>query len=196
MYKSLQLPWSPNALPLEVLYRISGLVNTKGTIFLLPPPSPILRASFSVPPRPRSTMSSGAIALCKHFERGGASSEHGRPHPFWVLPKGSNANKDRIAGEILEEMLQGAVWRNVMLLHKGVAVYEIRNGKGYGMRWTLDVEETGREKEAGLKKGGDMDMSKEQEEFEEKIKEYRIKKTTFRGFVEPIIGMDHELPIS
>jgi hypothetical protein len=126
-------------------------------------------------------MSSGAVALCKHFERGGCSADptKGRGlHPFWKMPVGSNENKSSIAEAILEEMLSSAVWRNVIWLHEGVAVYEIRNVKGYGMRWTLDVYN-----EATAKANP--------ESHEEKV--WKISKTTFRGFLEPIEGLDYEL---
>lgn len=172
MYDSLVLPWSPQPLHTETVYRNAGLVKTKGTLFLLPPCDDMLRETFNAPPRPASRMSSGAVALCKHFERGGASSEHGRPHPFWTLPTGSNGEKTDIGRRILEDMLAQAVWKNVMLLHPGTAVYEIRNRRGYGMRWTLDIEEQPRDEED----------------------EWMITKTAFRGFLEPIAGMDHELP--
>ena len=127
-------------------------------------------------------MSAGAVALCKHFERGGASSEHGVAHPFWTLPTGSNANKDSIAKEILERMLKETIWSNVMLLHPGVGVYEVRNSGGFGIRWTLELEVDEDAKDVvGL---GEIDGIE---------KKWVIKKVTFRGFVEPILGMDHEL---
>lgn len=192
MYDSLKLPWSSHPFEREYTYREAGLVKTKGTLFLLPPSAETLRDTFNAPPRPKTRMSSGAVALCKHFERGGASSEHGRPHPFWTLPMGSNENKTEIASRILEDMMAHTVWKNVMLLHHGVAVYEIRNHQGYGMRWTLDIEE---KKTAS---GGDDDVDDAtrgcpgtiEEDFE---KEWEIIRTAFRGFLEPIAGMDHEI---
>jgi len=133
-------------------------------------------------------MSSGAVALCKHFERGGSSSEHGRPHPFWTLPVGSNENKTEIASQILEQMLAGAVWKNVMLLHPGIAVYEIRNPQGYGMRWALELREIGDDgKEVHAAQDGEGEVKDDLE------KNWEITKTVFRGFLEPIAGMDHEL---
>lgn len=270
MYESLQLPWSPHPSEAETRYRQAGLVKTKGTLFLLPPSTEELRAAYNAPPRPRTRMSAGAVALCKHFERGGASSEHGRPHPFWVLPTGGNENKSAIAGGVLEDMLTQAVWRNVLLVHAGVAVYEVRNGRGWGMRWSLEVQEAGedlegdeehaggdeqdstgndrgRAREDGDRKdggeedrGGDVDEDdqmgttetgeddnegnyeneKDQKEgglIEEDKKgeidgdkhgngeqagddcdvdtNWVIIKTTFRGFLEPIKNLDHELPL-
>lgn len=162
MYPSLQLPWSANPSTLEQIYKASGCVKTRGTLFLLPPTPEELKDTYNSPPRPKTMMSSGAVALCKHFERGGASSEHGRPHPFWPLPKGSNENKTAVASKVLEDMLNDTQWKNVMLLHPGVAVYEIRNSGGYGMRWTLQIAENTENKTC------------------------EILKTTFRGFLEPI----------
>ncbi|KIW92164.1 uncharacterized protein Z519_07148 [Cladophialophora bantiana CBS 173.52] len=201
MYPSLVLPWSNSPSDREATYRSAGLVKTKGTLFLLPPSTSTLRDTFNAPPRPKTRMSSGAVALCKHFERGGASSEHGRLHPFWTMPTGSNENKSEIARGILEDMLVQAVWRNVMLLHDGVAVYEIRNASGYGMRWTLDIEEKKENHQVANGVSGDLqatpvgpdppDQGENEDDFH---KEWIITRTTFRGFLEPIAGMDHELP--
>ncbi|KAK3065477.1 hypothetical protein LTS18_006188 [Coniosporium uncinatum] len=181
MYESLQIPWSPHPAPRESAYRSAGLVKTKGTIFLLPPSPKELRNAYLAPPRPQSATSAGAVALCKHFERGDASSEHGGAHPFWTLPKGSNAAKDEIALGILEEMLEdvegrGGRWRNVILLHPGVAVYEIRGRRRWGMRWTLDVEAVGEDGDGGRETG----EARGQDAVRER--EWRVKKVTFRGF--------------
>lgn len=200
MYTSLQIPWAADSpgMAEEQQYRQGGFVKTKGTIFLLPPSESILRETFNDPPRPQTRMSSGAVALCKHFERGGSSSssssaEHNQKnHPFWKLPTGSNENKTETARQILDDMLADAPWRNVMLLHRGVAVYEVRNHLGYGMRWTLDIieEETAgtervetRERQIGQADTGSEGLDQK----------WKIVRTTFRGFLEPIVGMDHEL---
>lgn len=193
MYTSLLIPWSPNPTPSETLYRASNLVRTQGTIFLLPPSPPILRNTYNVPPRPQSRMSSGAVALCKHFERSG-SVEHGVAHPFWTLPRGSNEEKTRIAGEILEAMLADVAWRNVMMLHEGVAVYEVRNRKGYGMRWTLDLQgKSSCDEDVDAGKNSDEREDVKREETSRTTNEYTIKKVAFRGFVEPTAGLNHEL---
>ena len=102
MYNSLKLPWSTEPSPAELAYRDAGLVKTKGTVYMTPPPQGTLRDTFNAPPRPKSRMSSGANALCKHFERGEASSERGMADPFWTLRSGSNDNKSAIASAILE----------------------------------------------------------------------------------------------
>jgi hypothetical protein len=79
-------------------------------------------------------------------------------------------------------MLAQAIWKNVMLLHHGVAVYEMRNSLGYGMRWTLDLEVNFPSEETDEKKD-DLD------------KGWTIVRTTFRGFLEPIADLDDELPL-
>lgn len=191
MYDSLQLPWSQDPTPAEIQYRNAGGVNTKGTIYLLPPSAEVLEAAYRAPPRARSEMSSGAIALCKHFERGIGSSEHGRPHPFWTLPVGSSQKKDEIAIMHLEAMMKSIDWKNVMLLHRGVAVYEIRNRLGYGFRWTLCVEEV--KNETFPRHIDIVDVEEASDTSNDKKKAYSITKTTFRGFIEPVIGLDHEL---
>ena len=196
MYSSLFLPWSNDPSNREKAYHASGLLRTKGTLFLLPPPVSVLRETYNAPPRPKTRMSSGAVALCKHFERAGASSEHGRPHPFWTLPIGSNENKTAVAGKILEEMLEAVVWKNVMLLHHGVAVYEIRNAMGYGMRWTLDIQEKehgNNGEDARVVEVTTMAGSEHGEDKDDFKKDWEIIRTTFRGFLEPIAGICHEL---
>lgn len=91
-------------------------------------------------------------------------------------------------------MLDDLAWKNVMLLHPGVAVYEVRNSLGYGMRWTLEVEDD-------TSKSGDTSPSDSRPTSadsgladEDAEKKRTINKVTFRGFLEPIIGMDDELP--
>ncbi|KAK5052042.1 hypothetical protein LTR84_002846 [Exophiala bonariae] len=193
MYPSLILPWSDKPSEAEAIYRDAGYRKTKGTLFLIPPHEETLREAFNAPPRPKTRMSSGAVALCKHFERGGCSSEHGRLHQFWTLPAGSNENKTETASKILEQMLSEAIWKNVMLLHHGVAVYEIRNALGYGMRWTLELGELPIGDDQNIQIVAGCVEGRANDDFE---KEWEITKTTFRGFLEPIAGMDSELDLS
>ncbi|KAK7910567.1 hypothetical protein PG985_013048 [Apiospora marii] len=240
MYPSLQLPWSAEPSPEETAYREAGLVRTQGTVFLLPPDRQALVESFNAPPRPKTRMSAGAVALCKHFERGGASSEHGRPHPFWPLPKGSNEHKTALAAGVLETVLGNVRWENVLMLHSYVAIYEVRNSRGFGLRWTLNLEAgssgdmtsaatspsdlppaatptpaatstvnndhtpamTDDKVPSGVataEKGpGDGEVNGEGEgegkEKEAAAPALRISRVVFRGFVEPILNLDHELP--
>jgi len=161
---------------------------------MLPPERDTLIQAFETPPRPKTRSSSGAVALCKHFERGGASSEHGKAHPFWPLPTGSNDNKTRLAAATRDQMLDDLAWKNVMLLHPGVAVYEVRNSLGYGMRWTLDVEDDTSKSEDTSPSDSRPTSTNSGLADEDAEKKRTINKVTFRGFLEPIIGMDDELP--
>ena len=80
-----------------------------------------------------------------------------------------------------------------MLLHPGVAVYEIRNSRGYGMRWTLELEnEIG---SLGAQKVKDQTLI-QSSNLASTVAELEptIKEIYFRGFLEPIIGMGSELP--
>ncbi|KAK7965752.1 uncharacterized protein PG986_000029 [Apiospora aurea] len=233
MYRSLQLPWSPEPSPEEAAYRNASdnMVRTQGTVFLLPPDRQALVESFNAPPRPKTRMSAGAVALCKHFERGGASSEHGRPHPFWPWPKGSNEHKTELAAGVLEDVLGNVRWENVLMLHSYVAIYEVRNSRGFGLRWTLNLEGKGGEsdstpssdvqpatsastvnnKDGGMPAtmtddkvpsgaaaadkglGGEDGKEDEKEKAAPASSALRISKVVFRGFVEPILNLDHEL---
>jgi hypothetical protein len=114
------------------------------------------------------------------------------------MPKGSNENKTEVARQILEQMLAEAVWKNVMLLHHGLAVYEIRNAKGFGMRWTLDIKEKSCNNGIGHADGEGVvatteGVAQQQEDKDDFEKDWEVTQTTFRGFLEPIAGMDHEL---
>lgn len=193
MYESLQLAWSVSPSPKEAAYRAAGLVKTQGSIFLIPPDENVLIEAFEALPRPQSRMSSGAKALCKHFERGGASSEHGKAHPYWPLPVGSNENKSRLAAETLQKMLKNIAWKNMLMLHPNVAVYEIRNNRGFGMRWSLDLEAESpishEDDEKATQRGNGVPSPTPVAE-----RDFRIKNITFRGFLEPIIGLDQQLP--
>jgi hypothetical protein len=286
MYTSLILPWSANPGEAETLYRAAGLLRTKGTIFLLPPPATELRSAFNAPPRPKTRMSSGAVALCKHFERrvaylldgkeptsetskgvwsdedvnvgtGGADGSSADPapvldfarpegagqsyklakrkegdaaHPYWPLPSGSNEEKTATAEKVLDQVLRDAVWRNVMLLHPGIAVYEVRVRGGWGMRWTLAVEGDRDEPEGRGSDDKIMDSMAQTATLQEvdggteepngthssltvslasaTVRQpetdpndevslaqtnWKITKITFRGLLEPIAGLDHEL---
>lgn len=192
MYASLQLPWSENLSAAETAYKDAGLVKTRGTLFMLPPPVEDLVKAFDEPPRPKTRMSSGAVALCKHFERDGASSEHGISHPFWPMPQGSNERKNKLARDVLSKLLSDLQWRNLMLLHPGVAVYEIRNGLGYGMRWTLRLHKVDEDAETELTEA-DVSRIQSHADGTVELNNITVEKIVFRGFLEPVLDLNQEL---
>lgn len=125
----LQIEWSEQPDPDEEEYRSSGCVRTVGTHFCLPPSTKELVSAFETS-HLGTPLSCGAKALCKHYAR--------LPqHPVWKRPHGSPQNKSKIAKEHLTTLLSNAVWRNVHTLPHRELVYEIRDEKGFGMRWTL-----------------------------------------------------------
>lgn len=141
--------------------------------------------------------------MTEHFERGGASSEHGRPHPFWPLPKGSNDHKTELAAGVLDTVLENVRWENVLMLHSWVAIYEVRNSRGFGLRWTLNLEGAANDKDntpstvedkAAPEAGAENGLGEEGGTRDAPTPKLRISSVVFRGFVEPILDMDHELP--
>lgn len=193
MYASIQIPWSTEPSDREKAYKESGFVKTQGTIYLLPPEEAVLRQTYSDPPRPKTRTSSGAVALTKHFQRSDVAEDKGRQHPFWPLPKGSNERLTELADELLEKMLRDAVWRNVMMLHPGVAIYEIRNKLGYGMRWTVDIEAADEGSGLPIEQLALKNDSSKQAKLDLADRDWKYTKVTFRGFLEPIEGLNHEL---
>lgn len=171
MLRSLELRWSDAPSASEKAYRAAGLQRTAGTIFLLPPSQAELTRTFNERHKGRS-LSVGARALCKHYERRQSTEE---VHPFWSLPTGSEANKTEMANNVLNSIMREACWRNVLLLHPGVAVYEIRISAGYGMRWTLELDP-------------DMnmhDIEMQRDDTDSSQTTTFIRRVSFRGFLEP-----------
>ena len=103
-----------------------------------------------------------------------------------------------------------------MMLHQGVAVYEVRNRLGYGMRWTLELQRDSQGSGDMSKVDAEGDVNEQENrcqgrsgtpdqaairsehsagESEGVLEGWSIKKTTFRGFLEPIAEMDHELEL-
>ncbi|TYZ67471.1 hypothetical protein PybrP1_010293 [[Pythium] brassicae (nom. inval.)] len=72
----------------------------------------------------------GARAFSKHCER----SADG----WWGHNRGNDEAKNRVARLKLEELLDGAVWKNLHSLPHAHATMEIRNALGFGARWTVE----------------------------------------------------------
>ncbi|PPQ87086.1 hypothetical protein CVT24_012429, partial [Panaeolus cyanescens] len=97
---------------------------------------------------------------------------------WWGTPKGPLSTINERALGVFWKIMNGGVWRNLHWLPRGVLVYEVRVGEGYGMRWAREgIDE-------GKSQGGD----KGEGEDRKKNKEW-----TFRGFVEPMMENGHEL---
>jgi len=67
----------------------------------------------------------------KHSERGSK---------FWGVMKGTEEQQNNKANEILQKMLDDCVWINIHFLPHSIQIIELRNNRGYGMRWQIGGE--------------------------------------------------------
>jgi hypothetical protein len=118
------------ALMVRTLRRLCGLRETIGTVgSVLPPPRHLLLARFNDPFTLGIALSCGARALSKHAHR---ASEG-----FWGKVKGSNAVQNAYADGLVATLLDTAVWVNCHRLPHDECVLEVRQGDGYGARWSI-----------------------------------------------------------
>jgi len=109
-----------------------GMRVTQGTIPRLPLSRRTLLASFELPHKPqaKSILTTGARAYTKHAHR---SSER-----WWGEAKGPEAEKNAKARQVVELILNNAVWVNVHELPGDLPIMEVRTLEGYGVRWLAD----------------------------------------------------------
>ncbi|KAH0460283.1 hypothetical protein IEQ34_010946 [Dendrobium chrysotoxum] len=110
-----------------------GMMHTAGTVSdALPPPRSHLLSSFMKLHRPNvegSTITEAARSLAKHVHR---SSEE-----WWGSFRG-DSEKNRLASEIVNHLLNECCWMNVYDIQTHNRVFEIRIHEGYGARWSHD----------------------------------------------------------
>ncbi|MCL7050969.1 hypothetical protein MKW94_015700 [Papaver nudicaule] len=123
-----------SGLSYEGISTLLGLVHTTGTVAdALPPPRSALLSSFLTPHNPHikgSTMTEGARALAKHVNRGGNS--------WWGIFDGNDINKNRIALEVITQLISNCCWINIHIVPPHDGVLEIRVAEGYGARWSKE----------------------------------------------------------
>nr|CAD1819926.1 unnamed protein product [Ananas comosus var. bracteatus] len=111
-----------------------GMAHTVGTVpDGLPPPRSILISSSMRSHRPDvkgCSLTDAARALAKHVNR----SSNG----WWGDFRGTEANKNQLASEVVNRLLADCCWMNVHLIHSNDCVFEIRVREGYGARWSKD----------------------------------------------------------
>ncbi|XP_020676855.2 uncharacterized protein LOC110095591 isoform X3 [Dendrobium catenatum] len=111
-----------------------GMMHTAGTVLdALPPPRSYLLSSFMKLHRPNvegSTLTDAARSLAKHVHR---SSEE-----WWGSFRGGDSEKNRLASEIVNHLLNECCWMNVYDIQTHNRVFEIRIHEGYGARWSHD----------------------------------------------------------
>ncbi|KAI3923095.1 hypothetical protein MKW98_000085 [Papaver atlanticum] len=118
----------------EGIGTLLGLKHTTGTIAdALPPPRSALLSSFLTPQNPHikgSTMTEGARALAKHVHRGG--------NKWWGNFVGNDINKNKIALEVINQLISNCRWINIHIVPPYDGVLEIRVAEGYGARWSKE----------------------------------------------------------
>ncbi|XP_043696707.1 uncharacterized protein LOC122647343 [Telopea speciosissima] len=111
-----------------------GLAHTVGSApDALPPPRYALLSSFVMPHKLNvkgSTLTKGARALAKHVNRSGDG--------WWGNFDGNDANKNRLALEIISSFIAHCCWMNIHTVQPYGSAFEIRVAEGYGARWSKD----------------------------------------------------------
>ena len=123
------------------VYAILGCRRTIGTIklssrsssYLFPPTIPqLLNASRKLhKPHTKSSLTVAARALAKHCHRG--------TDQFFGILKGSEAQKNEHADQVIQRLIDGALWINIHCfggIEESNPVVEIRTYEGYGARWS------------------------------------------------------------
>ncbi|OIT07232.1 hypothetical protein A4A49_63112, partial [Nicotiana attenuata] len=114
--------------------RLLGFVCTVGTVSeALPPAASTLISSFLLPHNPNakgSTLTDGARAMSKHVNRSSDS--------YWGSFSGSDSDKNRVALDVISDLITHCCWINVHIVPPHGVVFEIRVANGYGARWSKD----------------------------------------------------------
>ncbi|XP_020253019.1 uncharacterized protein LOC109830224 isoform X2 [Asparagus officinalis] len=114
-----------------------GMMHTAGTDSnALPPPRSAIIASSKKPHHPNvkgCILTNGARALAKHVNK---SSEG-----WWGYFSGSDSNKNRIASEVINHLVDDCCWMNIHFIKPHECVFEVRVHEGYGARWSADGTE-------------------------------------------------------
>ncbi|XP_078150036.1 uncharacterized protein LOC144545308 isoform X2 [Carex rostrata] len=121
-----------NGLGYDGIGRLLGMARTAGTVLDTLPPSRLVLASSAAksyqPDVKGSTLTDAARALAKHAER---SCEG-----WWGHLQGNDSNKNQLASEVINRLLEDCCWMNIHLIQPYGPVFEIRVREGYGARWS------------------------------------------------------------
>ena len=106
-----------------------GVRKTTGSIDdYIPLDKILLINKFKELNNPKSTLTQGAKALCKHSDRSISDQ-------FWPTQGGKEKDKNENAEKMLNLFLNECVWINIHLLPHQLIIIELRIDKGYGIRW-------------------------------------------------------------
>ena len=120
------------------LQHLLGFRHTVGSVDLLYPPRSYLLACFQQLNNPKSKLTVGARALCKHCIRCKSTWGEWDSNPALTNRlKGQETVQNEVALSTLLRLLEHASWMNIHLLPHDVVVLEIRIESGFGCRWDL-----------------------------------------------------------
>lgn len=121
-----------SGLSYEGVQGLLGLMHTTGTVpNALPPPRSTLLASFNIPCNlSENALTDGARALAKHACRSSSG--------YWGSLVGNDSNKNRLAVDVINNLIAHCCWMNIHTVAPHGVVFEIRVVDGYGARWTED----------------------------------------------------------
>ena len=106
-----------------------GVRKTTGSIdYYIPLDKTLMISKFKELNNPKSKLTVGAKALCKHSHRSVTD-------PFWPGQDGKEKDKNDKAEKMLYLFLENCVWINIHLLPHQLVIIELRIDKGYGIRW-------------------------------------------------------------
>ncbi|CAN0402772.1 unnamed protein product [Discosporangium mesarthrocarpum] len=119
-----------------------GLHRTAGSVdWALPPPRRVLLAALNAPHTSQgsSRLTVGGRAMCKHCHRGAEG--------WWGSGGGTEDEKNDAAERAVLKILRYTTWTNTHVfggrgvgseVGPGSTTFEVREGAGYGARWSAD----------------------------------------------------------
>ncbi|KAK8813150.1 hypothetical protein WA158_002742 [Blastocystis sp. Blastoise] len=112
------------------LFSFLGIRTTIGSTDILPPHRETLIKSYNTQRNPKAYLTIGARALCKHAERSKTN--------YWARDKGNDLIQNELSQYVLQSLFNHCIWINTYILLDGYQIFEIRNSKGYGARWSAN----------------------------------------------------------
>lgn len=116
----------------RLLLTFLGLRQTEGSLNnFLPPDINLLKNKFEEKNNPKSILTVGARALCKHCHRSITD-------PFWPNQTGKEKEKNENGIKMLNLFFNNCIWINIHGLPHQINIIELRIDKGYGIRWEIN----------------------------------------------------------
>jgi len=128
-------------LQIRGLLDLLGIRKTVGTVEIWPPPQQVLYETFQQPHKPNSdsVLTVGARALAKHCHRDQTCT-------WWGVSTGSESVKNSHAIEVMERIMDGAIWINIHQLPVTVFGGQLTASSFVvflSLKWPMDTMFTG-----------------------------------------------------